>query len=36
MLKLAKNQAKTKQHSEAETFAIWKLFALFIHVIIQK
>ena len=33
-LKLEKNQAKVKQHTEA--FATWSLFAFFIHVIIQK
>ena len=39
-LKLAKNQANTKQHPEAtswgSTFTIWNLFTLFTHVIIQK
>ena len=35
-LKLAKNQADAKQHPEAEVFPIWKLFAFFMHVIIQK
>ena len=34
-LKLAKNQAKVKQHPEAELF-IWKLFASLIHVITKK
>ena len=32
-LKLAKNQARTKQHPEAE---LWLFFAFFIYVIIQK
>ena len=35
-LKLAKNQAKAKQHPFGLTFSIWKLFTFFVHVIIQK
>ena len=35
-LKLAKNEAKAKQHPEAELLLIWKLFTFFIHVIIQN
>ena len=35
-LKLAENQAKAKQQPEAEPYYKAKLFALFIHVIIQK
>ena len=35
-LKLARNQANAKQHPEAELLALKKLFAFFIHVIIQK
>ena len=31
-----KNQAKSKQHAEAELLDIGNLFALFNHVIIQK
>ena len=34
--KKKKNQAKAKQNPKAELFAIWKLFAFFIHVITQK
>ena len=35
-LKLAKNQAKAKQHPEAELLLLKKLFSFFIHVITQK
>ena len=35
-LKLVKNEAKAKLHPQAESFTIRKLFAFFIHVIIQK
>ena len=35
-MKFVKNQTKAIQHAEAETFTVKKLFAFFIHVIIQK